>query len=285
MTKARRGRVGAPLVLSSIRADGKTELERIRGFFRKPANRSRPFKWGVLYKHPDVKEALDTLFHAKCAYCETDFNVGGFGAVEHFRPKARVDEEDGSKTQPGYYWLAVAWNNLFLSCSRCNNVAKYRLPEGTVQLGKGNRFPISKPLKRRCVPGCESREMRLLIDPTIDNPASHLQFEDDGIVTGLTRKGRVSIEVFALRRPDLVQDRRDHATRIAAQIEVVRREKQACGQAKSNRPAPKKRLDEALDQLEAFLAPSMKYREMARQMLARASLLAGYDAVVRSAAA
>ncbi len=65
------------------------------------------------YDLEDVLEALNKVFHKKCYICETsepqDINV------EHFRP------------HKGNEALEFAWNNLYLSCSRCNNIklAKY----------------------------------------------------------------------------------------------------------------------------------------------------------------
>ncbi|MBA6245028.1 MULTISPECIES: HNH endonuclease [unclassified Psychrobacter] len=65
------------------------------------------------YDSEDVWEALNKVFHKKCYICETsepqDINV------EHFVPH-KGDED-----------LKFDWNNLYLSCARCNNIklAKY----------------------------------------------------------------------------------------------------------------------------------------------------------------
>ena len=67
------------------------------------------------YKYQDVKDALRSLYHGKCAYCET---YDPSPHVEHYRPK-----------RGGYYWLAYSWDNLIASCSQCNTK-------------KGNKFPI-----------------------------------------------------------------------------------------------------------------------------------------------
>lgn len=67
------------------------------------------------YKYQDVKDALRSLYHGKCAYCET---YDPSPHVEHYRPK-----------RGGYYWLAYSWDNLIISCSQCNTK-------------KGSQFPI-----------------------------------------------------------------------------------------------------------------------------------------------
>jgi len=60
------------------------------------------------YDSPDVHEALQACFFEKCYICETknpmDINI------EHFIPK----DEDKDKE--------FDWDNLYLACSRCNNI-------------------------------------------------------------------------------------------------------------------------------------------------------------------
>ena len=279
MTKVRRGSRKGPLVLSVVGRDGKTELQRILAFFRKAANKNRSYKFKA-FDHVDVRRALEKLFNNKCAYCETKFLVGGFGAIEHFRPKAYVEEEDGSITRPGYYWLAVEWTNLFLSCSRCNTTAWYDTPNGKIKLGKGNRFPILRPKKRVCRRNGEQNEERLLIDPTVDTPSSHLAFDVDGLVTGRSPKGWKSIEVFALSRRDLVEDRRDHATQILGRIRVLKRE---YARYKKSRSKNRRYLDEARSEVMALLEPNTEYREMARQVLMMWGVLNSHGSVKRFA--
>lgn len=70
-----------------------------------------------VYKHADVKERLEELFHGKCAYCESRYSSTRPMDVEHYRPKGRVAESEG---HPGYYWLAAEWTNLLPSCIDCN---------------------------------------------------------------------------------------------------------------------------------------------------------------------
>jgi hypothetical protein len=70
-----------------------------------------------IYGDKTVKQALIDAQHKKCCFCED--LVGEDGDVEHFRPKSAYSQQ--RKFQyPGYYWLAYDWNNLYLSCSACN---------------------------------------------------------------------------------------------------------------------------------------------------------------------
>src|SRR5690606_33652023 len=57
------------------------------------------------YKLDDVKAALKSIYHNKCAFCEQRVEMTH---VEHYRPKAI------------YYWLAYSWDNLLIACHHCN---------------------------------------------------------------------------------------------------------------------------------------------------------------------
>jgi uncharacterized protein (TIGR02646 family) len=126
------------------------------------------------YRHPQIKKALAMQFHGKCAYCESHILHVDYGHIEHFRPKAI----------PAYLALAFEWTNLFLACSVCNG-AEY----------KGVRFP-------------ESDEGGPPINPCEDRPEEHLLFIFDSksklaTVVHRTERGRISVELFGLNRPEL----------------------------------------------------------------------------------
>src|SRR3954447_2489624 len=63
--------------------------------------RAEGFKFEA-YRLEVVKEALETTFHFKCAYCDSEYSAVENVRIEHFRPKGRVDRE-GLKPIPGYY--------------------------------------------------------------------------------------------------------------------------------------------------------------------------------------
>jgi hypothetical protein len=60
------------------------------------------------YRHVDIKDALVTETHGKCAYCESLFRHVHHGDVEHIYPKSL----DPKKT--------FDWENLTLACEICN---------------------------------------------------------------------------------------------------------------------------------------------------------------------
>lgn len=168
-----------------------------------------------LYKHVQVKTALEKLFHDKCAYCEWKFTGGSDWDVEHFRPKGRVAER---KDHPGYYWLAYTWSNLYPSCTHCNQKRKDkpRWADSTElpAAGKLDQFPLQDESTRVMSPDYNDHlpdEQRLLIDPCYDNPEEHLGFDPKGRIFSLDDNpyGEVTIKVFNLRRRRLSDLRRE----------------------------------------------------------------------------
>lgn len=155
-----------------------------------PSREKPPFR---TYRKDSVKTQLYTLFHGKCAYCETFYPAVAPVDVEHYRPKGGVGED---AKHPGYWWLAMDWENLLPSCIHCNRLNEHVTPVLSTQLvelradgagfskqrrvttGKGNHFPI---LGRRATPSSRdfSAECPLLLDPCRDNPKEHLTFHVD----------------------------------------------------------------------------------------------------------
>jgi uncharacterized protein (TIGR02646 family) len=164
-----------------------------------------------LYK--EQKNALLDLFNGKCAYCEVKIEGNQPGDVEHYRPKHEVLDDDGKpivhpKTglpHPGYYWLAYDWRNLLPSCEICNRPSKSRA--GT-KLGKRNAFPIKGD--RAFTPQDDlTKELPLLLNPLTDNPDDHLVFDEtNGVVGWKTDLGKKTVEILALNRDGLLDQRR-----------------------------------------------------------------------------
>lgn len=140
------------------------------------------------YNHPTVKETLEKDFHNKCGYCENKLKVSDYGHIDHFCPQ-KISPAD-----------TFDWDNLILSCSMCNSKAY-----------KGDKFPIQDITI-------------LLIHPCIDNPNNHLRFQYDklgetALVDYKDMKGRVTIEVLGLNRPELLKERSKYIFMILSLIE------------------------------------------------------------------
>jgi uncharacterized protein (TIGR02646 family) len=150
-----------------------------------------------IYNHSTVKDALVLAQHQKCCFCER--LVGHDGDVEHFRPKSAYTQNKKLE-RPGYYWLAYDWDNLYLSCSACN------------QRQKRNLFPIDDPKKRAHLhDGNITIENPLFIDPGKDEPSKYIGFRGEMpyAIRG-NKKGKITIENLGLDRNILNEVRFKH---------------------------------------------------------------------------
>jgi uncharacterized protein (TIGR02646 family) len=198
------------------------ELHRALIFFADEANfagerklTKQEFKFDV-YGDRELRKALEALFNNKCAYCESAFKHVSPTDVEHFRPKSEI--ETGTKVlRPGYYWLAAEWTNLLASCIDCNRKRWHEVPGQVeeVRLGKLAQFPLSDETQRVRKGAVDAEEAaRLLLNPCEDHPEEHLTFDDEGLIHARSnnqnlpsKKGEVSITVYALQRKYLVEAR------------------------------------------------------------------------------
>ncbi len=120
------------------------------------------------YNHRCIKNALEEMFHKKCAYCQSDISAVTYGQIEHFRPKSEYPD------------LTFEWSNLLFSCDLCNDAGH-----------KGVKFPL------------DINGNPLLIDPTdgITDPNTHLDFAWDAIagkafVYGRDDRGKTVETIF-----------------------------------------------------------------------------------------
>lgn len=279
MRRVDRSAVPAPSVLSGLGRDGKTEAERIAEHFATPTSEPYDFKKRRLYAHDDVKEALRELFGPKCGYCEALYAQSHSINVEHYRPKSRVLEDDGTISERGYHWRAVDWENLLASCIDCNSFRYHKSKDGEeVGSGKGNRFPLRDPSKRATCAEEEAREDPLLLDPTRHDPQDHLEYSWRGVVQAkriggeLSPYGTASIEIYGLQRTNLVPVRRDHAIRILGRLRLLRRAQRRLNRDPNDRDA-RANFNQAVRELRDMLRESAPFSAMAWELTRRA----GFD--------
>jgi uncharacterized protein (TIGR02646 family) len=211
----------------SLAARGAAERAAAIAFFRRRANRSEAFEF-TAYKQPDVVDALNELFHQKCAYCESRYRATAPADIEHFRPKGAIVIDD-KKDKPGYYWLAATWDNLLPSCIDCNRGRTQQFDEEDNEIrevgGKENKFPLLDEARRARRPEVEASEggQRLLLHPCRDKPETHLEFLPSGSVRARRRssKGATSIKVYALRRKGLKEERRARLLELAERMDTI----------------------------------------------------------------
>lgn len=241
MIRIDKSKILAPEVLASEKGLGKTETKKAADFYRelrerlaqaeeaagdkvagkRKKKREKSFEFSA-YGELSVRQALEQLFNHKCAYCESRYAGTQPVDVEHWRPKGKVDPEEGEDNidfNYGYYWLAANWDNLLPSCIDCNRKRTHKIESDgmTRTVGKGNRFPLAPGCRRAASPGDEQGELPLLLNPYTDDPEQHLEFLDVGVVRPKldeqsrkpSAKGRASVETYALNRTALVQERRE----------------------------------------------------------------------------
>jgi uncharacterized protein (TIGR02646 family) len=165
-------------------------------------NGERAFKFdSSLYGAKSVKNALIKAQHGKCAFCEAQIRHISHGDVEHYRPKGGVRQSaDEPMQQPGYFWLAYVWENLFLACQLCN------------QIFKRNLFPLADPATRAAshLDGLGA-EAPLLLHPVDDDPSAFVGFRDEvAFPIDDDPRGRATIDVVGLNREEMVEHRFDH---------------------------------------------------------------------------
>ena len=191
-----RSNVPAPEILHSTKV--RMELEGIEKLLARGVEHLEQLRFKF---RPEIynrtKEILLELFHGKCAYCEMKIGFTARSDVEHFRPRQRAEDFDG-RVDPGHYaWLAYDWDNLLITCPDCN------------RFGKASLFPVigKRANTMATVAECRKKEKAMILDPCFDHPERHIDFDQKGICVPLSERGRVTIDVIGLNRPDLVAER------------------------------------------------------------------------------
>lgn len=198
------------------------ELARAIHFFTDPANYANEeklcdtsFAFRV-YKDRELAHVLGRIFGSKCAYCESRVAHVMPREIEHFRPKAAVENEGQPALRPGYYWLAADWANLLVACIDCNRARQHVVPGQPAQLrlGKHTQFPLSNEqwrVRQHTADVSVEEPYRLLIHPCLDEPEDLLTYDDDGLIypkDSNDSRATTSITVYALQRKALVEERK-----------------------------------------------------------------------------
>lgn len=224
-----------PEALSSVAIAAQKERVKAAAYYTAVPNPTKAMQFKA-YKHDTVRDALAHLFGPKCAYCESVYVNTSPMEVEHFRPKGEIVTSSGEIIFPGYWWRASTWENLLPSCIDCNRARWHDGVSGPYKYGKQNLFPLMEGSIYAVGEDGIANELPLLLDPTVDNPASHLLFiqrdglggKKDSIVVPLTDKqnnedlrGRKSIEVYGLNRDGLRHSRNLQITHLRLALEMI----------------------------------------------------------------
>lgn len=151
-----------------------------------------------IYTDQSVVDALNEIYHNKCAICERKYSTL---TVSHYRPITI------------YPWLAYEWSNLFLLCSDCNKARRERF------LLENEKKRIIYPPKSFYDWRANSKlllgEAPLLLNPEIHNVEKLLdlnlngELSESGIlfVENASDSAEATIEIYDLNRMDLMYAR------------------------------------------------------------------------------
>ena len=175
----------------------------------------------------DLSPILGKLSQGKCWYSESR-NPTADKNVDHFRPKNRVNEEDGHE---GYWWKAFDWKNFRYSSQWCN---QRRNDKGSgTDGGKADHFPLcSSSFRAKLETDDESHEAPELLDPIDPEDWTLLGFRPNGesMPTASPKtqdylRAEKSIWVYHLNCQELVNERRPlvvQIQRIVQELEQLR---------------------------------------------------------------
>jgi uncharacterized protein (TIGR02646 family) len=277
-------RTPAPQSLTGPQSAGERELARARTHFGNRKTRATPFTFKA-YAAEDVRESMRVMFRSKCAYCESRYEAVTIEDVEHYRPKGAYLDR-GKQHKPGYWWLAMEWTNLLPSCPDCNRARTQKIvgKERKEIAGKANQFPLADGSVRGTDKTGVANEVPLLLDPTVDDPTEHLEFLPDGNIRaadrgqGESERGRVTIDVVALRRLGLIQERARAETATQVAITQVARDKKDIAREEARPPSAdrtkelaelRERLAFDTAEMEKKAAPDAPYSALADAMIRR----------------
>lgn len=138
----------------------------------------------------DQDEQLAQLFN--------DLRQQNLGETSHFdisafRPLSWSKDEYGVTSREHYWWLGNDWNNFHLCCENCCTQ-------------KGDRFPVNgQRIKQGQSP--DEEEGAMLLDPCLkEDTLNHIAFEGPEAIP-LTERGALTIDVYGLNRPRLIDNR------------------------------------------------------------------------------
>jgi uncharacterized protein (TIGR02646 family) len=120
--------------------------------------------------YKDIKNKLMDKFHGHCAYCGKKLSSNIDANIEHFKPKSVYPD------------LEFEPSNLLLSCRECNVI-------------KSNHFPLNES------------GSPLLLNPNQDDLSKHIKQSKNGILEGISERGKSMIAVLRLNRESLIEQR------------------------------------------------------------------------------
>lgn len=160
----------------------------------------------------EIQPFLRSVFHGKCAYCESKVDPGDDGDLELFRPKNL------------YPILAYEWRNLLYACAVCRQ--RYKKEQFPIKGKKAQTPRRGAVAKHEAYLMALSDECPFLLNPYDDPPQEHLTFIADlkaqvVEVAGLTERGWATINILGLNRPELLRSRFETWTTVLTLLDTI----------------------------------------------------------------
>ncbi len=228
MIKVERAELPAILDLGNPHSKASGELRAIVDFMDSNGGTLPKEMTFKAYSDATVKDVLIQMFHGKCAYCEWEAVAGSDGDVEHYRPKKGVSDADKAGVKhPGYWWLAMKWENLLLSCQHCNqsrrqlihepgrseeDIERERRENRLRTTGKLNRFPVEGNKWICSHTDDVGQERPLILNPCETDPENLLEWEFERSISTVKAResdprAEMTIDVLGLNRRRLTEAR------------------------------------------------------------------------------
>lgn len=159
------------------------------------------------YGHDNVRDALNAIYHGKCAYCETKIEPVATAPIDHYRPVNTYEGQypNGQRQDhEGYYWLGYEWTNLVLSCPACNGTksSKFHLRNPAARVTHAPDLIVNLPNYPEHSVNSVSLliEDPLLINPERVDPDEHLTVNYYGLLEPINNSpyGQATIEICDL---------------------------------------------------------------------------------------
>ncbi len=151
-----------------------------------------------------TRNRLQEIYHGKCAYSEVKLGPVSETYIHHYRPRIL------------YPPLEFEWSNLLPVSPACARAAGKKFP---IKGRRAEEFPEDRA-HRLADSQFLLREEPLLLNPETDTPENHLSFSPEGIIFGITEKGRKTIETFELNNSSLIAERKKKVDHFREQFNV-----------------------------------------------------------------
>jgi hypothetical protein len=192
-----------------------TQLAEIRRWLLEPDRHALPKAISRTHQLPALEAAVAAEFRHKCMVCERKL-LPDQGRVGYFRPLAGALPSGGGPLPDHayYFWLLWDWSNLTYICRQCldHQVGHFPVSNSRVLLA-------AEHLERENARPYFLAECPLLLDPSVEAPAGHLEFDERGGVAALGDSGfgQQTLDQFKLNRSSLRTARMETALELKNQ--------------------------------------------------------------------